>query len=150
MVDDKFVTLTISKDANVIEKYSGEWYVIAQDEFHFIEAVKCQRVTYTPKGIGMTFSYNVTNQDAKKLKDLNGTLKVEGETKGELSFTIKSCAFKHGYVYYDAALKIGVCLKRHVVPILLPVLSLGASQHVSFLCCRDKKSCNDGRRADSL
>ncbi|GFU08412.1 hypothetical protein TNCV_2132551 [Trichonephila clavipes] len=34
-----------------------------------MEAVKCQRVTYTPKGIGMTYSYNITNQDAKPSDD---------------------------------------------------------------------------------
>ncbi|GFS36502.1 hypothetical protein TNIN_190951 [Trichonephila inaurata madagascariensis] len=53
------------------ERYSGEWYVIAQDKLaHRMRAVKCQRVTYTPKGIGMTYSYNVTNEDATHVRIL--------------------------------------------------------------------------------
>ncbi|GFR01923.1 hypothetical protein TNCT_403131, partial [Trichonephila clavata] len=73
---------TFVKDLD-FERYSGKWYVVAQNKYHFMKAVKCQRVTYTPKGIGMTYSYNISKEDENDYPEMNGTIKTEGRNRGE-------------------------------------------------------------------
>ncbi|XP_055936563.1 uncharacterized protein LOC129966182 isoform X2 [Argiope bruennichi] len=70
------------------EKYSGQWYVIAQSHFHPMQALNCQRVTYTAQRNGMSVTFNTSKKYERHQRYKNGTLKQEGDNKGEMKLRL--------------------------------------------------------------
>ncbi|GBL95581.1 hypothetical protein AVEN_24796-1 [Araneus ventricosus] len=70
------------------EKYSGTWYVVAQSRFHPMQALNCQRETYAVKRNGLSVTFNTSKKYEHQQKYKNGTLKQEGDNKGEMKLSL--------------------------------------------------------------